>query len=98
MIKAPKLEGGSSLLLAYTEMVTALRPFFTGDSDSPKLVIGFDEAHPLAKLSSKGFRPSHILCKIIHSYSSSYVSSMIWVVFASTTSQVGDFSAHQPIR
>ena len=77
-------------------MVIALSQIFT-EGDSPKLVIGFDEAHPLAKLSSNGFRPSHILCRTINAYSRGDVLS-IWVVFASTTSQVADFSAPQLIR
>ncbi|KAG0697370.1 hypothetical protein DFH29DRAFT_946530 [Suillus ampliporus] len=95
-IKTPKLEGESSVVEAYKNMLTALPQIFTSDDDDPKLVIGFDEAHPLSKMSSKGFRPSHILCRTIKSYCRDKDES-VWVVFASTTSQVADFSAPQVI-
>jgi hypothetical protein len=65
--------------------------------DAPKLVIAFDEAHPLSKTSSKGFRPSHLLGRAINAYCHLNDAS-VWVVFASTTSQVADFSAPQVIR
>jgi hypothetical protein len=68
-----------------------------GLGNEPKLVIAFDEAHPLSKLSSKGFRPLHILGRVINSYSHKN-DAPVWVVFASTTSQVANFSAPQVIR
>ncbi|KAG0702724.1 hypothetical protein DFH29DRAFT_920145 [Suillus ampliporus] len=96
-IKTPKLEGKSFVIEAYEEMLTTLPQIFTWGDDGPKLVIGFDEAHPLSKMSSKGFRPSHILCRTIESYCRDKDES-VWVVFASTTSQVADFSAPQVIH
>ncbi|KAG1737634.1 hypothetical protein EDB19DRAFT_1909614 [Suillus lakei] len=65
--------------------------------DEPKLVIAFDEAHPLGKISSKNFRPSHILGRTINSYSRN-TDAPVWVVFASTTSHVADFSVPQVIH
>ena len=53
------------------------------DTHDPQLVIAFDEAYSLNKMSSKGFRLSHILCKTINAYSRTTKGS-IWVVFAST--------------
>lgn len=73
-------------------------PHVFPQDDAPKLVIAFDEAHPLSNMSSKGFRPSHILCRTINAYCHDNDAS-VWVVFASTTSpQVADFSAPQVIR
>lgn len=65
--------------------------------DAPKLVIALDEAHPLSNMSSKGFRPSEILGKTINAYCHDNDAS-VWVVFASTTSQVADSSAPQVIH
>lgn len=69
----------------------------TVSNHDPKLVVAFDEAHPLSNMSIKGFRPSHIVGRTINCYSNAYGGS-VWVVFASTTSQVADFSAPQMIR
>ncbi|KAG1809295.1 uncharacterized protein BJ212DRAFT_602435 [Suillus subaureus] len=109
-VEVPKLEGESFLIDAFQEMVATMPRIFTvlkaggkgkageGDSDNePKLVIAFDEAHPLSKMSSKGFRPSHILGRVINSYSRNN-DAPVWVVFASTTSQVAHFSAPQEIH
>ncbi|KAG0700650.1 hypothetical protein DFH29DRAFT_930758 [Suillus ampliporus] len=96
-MRCMKLEGESFVVEAYKEMLTALPQIFTSYDDGPKLVIGFDEAHPLSKMSSKGFRPSHILCRTIKSYCHDKDTS-VWVVFASTTSQVADFSVPQVIH
>jgi len=89
------LEGESFLTTAYAKMVMVLPQLFP-DTDNPQLVIAFDEAHSLSEKSSKGLRPSHILCRTINAYSRATRGS-IWVVFASTTSQVADFSAPQPL-
>jgi hypothetical protein len=90
------LEGEPFLTNAYANMLKVLPLIFTG-GDDPQLVIGIDEAHPLSTMSTKGFRPSHILCRAINAYSRGGKAS-IWAVFASTTSQVAAFSAPQPIR
>ncbi|KAG1769559.1 hypothetical protein EV702DRAFT_696936 [Suillus placidus] len=94
-IQAPNLEGASFVVAAYTEMLKMPHVFPQGDA--PKLVIALDEAHPLSKMSSKGFRPSHILGRTINAYCRNNDAS-VWVVFASTTSQVADFSAPQVIH
>jgi hypothetical protein len=102
------LEGESFLRSAFQDMLIAMPHIFAagrkgkgeeeeGLGNEPKLVIAFDEAHPLSKLSSKGFRPLHILGRVINSYSRKN-DAPVWVVFASTTSQVADFSAPQVIR
>ena len=75
----------------------AVLPQLFPATDEPQLVIAFDEAHSLSEKSSMGFRPSHILCRTINAYSRATKGS-IWVVFASTTSQVADFSVPQPLR
>jgi hypothetical protein len=100
---APKLEGESFVTTSYNNMLRVLQRIFTEkDEDKvpnndPKLVIAFDEAHPLSNMSRRGFRPSHIIGRTINSYSKNSDAS-VWVVFASTTSQVADFSAPQSIR
>ncbi|KAG2341866.1 hypothetical protein BDR05DRAFT_431777 [Suillus weaverae] len=109
-VEVPKLEGESLLMDAFQDMVIAMPHIFApvtsggkGEGEEgegvnePKLVIAFDEAHPLSKLSGKGFRPSHILGRVINSYSRNN-DAPVWVVFASTTSQVADFSAPQMIH
>lgn len=95
-IKTPKLDVTSLVVAAYTDMLNT--PHVFPQDDAPKLVIAFDEAHPLSNMSSKGFRPSHILCRTINAYCHDNDAS-VWVVFASTTSpQVADFSAPQVIH
>ncbi|KAG2146282.1 hypothetical protein DEU56DRAFT_787283 [Suillus clintonianus] len=97
-VPAPKLQGESFVKEAYAEMLTAMPGMLTEkDEDYPKLVISVDEAHPLSKMSSKGFRPSHILGRAINCYSKGTDRS-IWVVFASTTPHVVDFLAPQVIH
>ncbi|KAG1775166.1 hypothetical protein EV702DRAFT_449659 [Suillus placidus] len=113
-VEVPKLEGESLLIDAFQSMVIAMPHIFApvksggkgkakakegeGEGDNePKLVIAFDEAHPLSKLSGKGFRPSRILGRVINSYSRND-DAPVWVVFASTTSHVADFSAPQVIH
>ncbi|KAG2116779.1 hypothetical protein DEU56DRAFT_984909 [Suillus clintonianus] len=97
-VPAPKLEGESFVKEAYAEMLTAMSGVFTEqDEDYPKLVISVDEAHSLTKTSSNGFRPSHILGRVINCYSEGEDTS-VWVVFASTTPHVVDFLAPPVIR
>ncbi|KAG2138999.1 hypothetical protein DEU56DRAFT_330798 [Suillus clintonianus] len=89
------LTGASFVIAAYTEMLKMPHVFPQGDA--PKLVIALDEAHPLSKMSSKGFLPFHILGRTINAYCHKNDAS-VWVVFASTTSQVADFSTPQVIH
>ncbi|KAG2141359.1 hypothetical protein DEU56DRAFT_911465 [Suillus clintonianus] len=100
-VPAPKFNWESFVKEAYEKMLTAMSGMFTetdeDPSDYPKLVISFDEAHSLSKMSSKGFRPSHILGRAINCYSKDTDRS-IWVVFASTTPHVVDLPAPQVIR
>ncbi|KAG2116781.1 hypothetical protein DEU56DRAFT_905154 [Suillus clintonianus] len=92
-VPAPNLEGESFVEEAYENMLTAMPDMFAEkDEDYPKLVISFDEAYSLSKMSSKGFRPSHILGRVINCYSEGEDTS-VWVVFASTTPHVVDFLA-----
>ncbi|KAG2047170.1 hypothetical protein BDR06DRAFT_964261 [Suillus hirtellus] len=100
-IRAPKLEGESFVTTSYNNMLMALG-ILTENKDQvsnhdPKLVIAFDEAHPLSNMSAKGFRPSHIIGRTINCYSRNN-NAPVWVVFASTTSQVADFSAPKSIH
>ncbi|KAG2152688.1 uncharacterized protein EDB93DRAFT_1327626 [Suillus bovinus] len=102
-IMVPKLEGESFVKTSYNNMLEVLKRIFNKkDRDmvlnhDPKLVIAFDEAHPLSNMSIKGFRPSHIVGRTINCYSKNCHAS-VWVVFASTTSQVAHFSAPQMIH
>ncbi|KAG1738743.1 hypothetical protein EDB19DRAFT_881974 [Suillus lakei] len=67
------------------------------NEDGPKLVIASDEAHPLNKMLSAGFRPSNIICSIINAYSRDNDTSN-WVAFLSTTLQVVNLPAPQVIH
>ncbi|KAG2141144.1 uncharacterized protein EDB93DRAFT_639299 [Suillus bovinus] len=101
-IMAPKLEGESFVTTSYDNMLMVLQRIFTEkkgevSKNDPKLVIAFDEAHPLSNMSRKGFRPLHIIGRMINCYSNRTIAP-VWVVFASTTSQVVDFSAPQSIH
>ncbi|KAG1762739.1 hypothetical protein EV702DRAFT_1206236 [Suillus placidus] len=102
-IMASKLEGKSFVKKSYDDMLRVLQRIFTekakvsNNDNDPKLVIAFDEANPLNNMSIKGFRPSHILGRTINCYSQDN-DAPVWVVFASTTSQVADFSAPQVIH
>ncbi|KAG2336290.1 hypothetical protein BDR05DRAFT_1006008 [Suillus weaverae] len=80
---APKLEGESFVKISYDDMLRVLQPF--------------DEAHPLSNMSIKGFRPPHIMGRAINRCCQDNDAS-VWVIFASTTSQVADFSAPQVIH
>ena len=80
-------------------MISHLSQIFQHGNDihKPRLVIAIDEAHPL-KESQKHFQPAHILCRAISRYSLYHPTASVWVVFASTTSKVADFSAPESIR
>ncbi|KAH7905770.1 hypothetical protein BJ138DRAFT_1130306 [Hygrophoropsis aurantiaca] len=95
--KAPILEGGPGMVEEYQSMLRSLRGLFANNDHHPKLIIAFDEAHPLI-VKQDHYRPSHILCRIINGYSrQSQMDAAVWAVFASTTSKVADFSAPQVI-
>lgn len=85
---------------AYKALVEQLPELFKNRADehSPKMVIAIDEAHKLSKIMMGQYRLSHILCRVISDFSKTcfYVSN--WVMFASTTSKVADFSAPSHIR
>ncbi|KAG9310693.1 hypothetical protein JVU11DRAFT_9287 [Chiua virens] len=82
------------LLFAYNKLVSTLdRVFPDRGSNQPKLVIAIDEAHPLTPPRyTRGRRPADILCRIVNQYSHVENGRPLWVVFASTTSKVADFS------
>lgn len=109
VLKSPRQ---SSVKQAFRDMVQAMPHIFAAREkrkrneeerkdkylfDEPKIVIAFDEAYPLNKLNSHGIRLSRILCSVINSYSS-HDNTPVWVVFASTTSQVADFPPPQAIQ
>lgn len=83
-VEVPQLEGKSFLRSAFQDMLIAMPHIFAAGrkgeeedlGNEPKLVIAFDEAHPLSKLSSKGFRPLHILGRVINSYSHKRCTSL----------------------
>ena len=85
---------------AYERMISDIPEIFDCDPNvhRPKLIIAIDEAHPLSE-NQKRFQPAHLLCRVISVYSRHTSSTdSIWVVFASTTSKVADFSAPGAIR
>ncbi|KAF8606195.1 hypothetical protein BDV93DRAFT_604711 [Ceratobasidium sp. AG-I] len=87
----PELPGAKQMSSAYQELLAAFPNVFDRSSNHPKLVIAFDEAHTLSNVQGSGYRPADALCRAISLYSRSDVSN--WVIFASTVSQVADFSA-----
>ncbi|KAG2114169.1 uncharacterized protein F5147DRAFT_678222 [Suillus discolor] len=97
VLKSPRQ---SFVKQAFRDMVQAMPHIFAArekrNEDAPKLVIAFDEAYPLNKLNSHDIRLSRILCSVISSYSRD--NTPMWVVFASTTSQVADFPPPQMIQ
>jgi hypothetical protein len=74
-------------------MATCLEKIFADDSDKPKLVVALDEAHPLTTVrGGQGeYRPADVFCRVVNGYSH-HENHAVWVVFASTTSKVADFS------
>ena len=80
------------LITAYEKMTASLEKIFADDSDRPKLVIAIDEAHPLTPVLTQGtYRPADVFCRVVNVYSH-HQNHAVWVVFASTTSKVADFS------
>ena len=79
------------LLTAYRKMAASIERVFADDSDHPKLVIAIDEAQPLTPVHNGTYRPADVFCRVINEYSHDQNHS-VWVVFASTTSKVADFS------
>ncbi|KAG8730987.1 hypothetical protein FRC10_002130 [Ceratobasidium sp. 414] len=90
--KVPGLHGESAMINAYKDLVKALPDIFNTGSHLPSLVVAIDEAHPLRE-PQKLFLPSHILSRAISSLSLTATEVPFWFIFASTTSEVADFSA-----
>lgn len=85
----------SHLFIAYTKVASRLKGIFPEHSNKPKLVIAIDEAHPLTPLhQARGaYRPADVFCRVVNEYSHhDNREHAVWVVFASTTSKVADFS------
>lgn len=80
---------------AYSALLQAFPNLFEQFSHHPKLVIAIDEAQTLSKVQDSGHRPDHALCRAINFYSGESCSN--WILFASTVSQVADFSAPRHI-
>jgi len=76
---------------AYRDLIS-MKFLFDSRGNSPQLVIAIDEAHLLRQLQDT-YLPSHILCRTISVFSKSQWGVSNWVIFASTTSKVADFSA-----
>ncbi|KAG8691239.1 hypothetical protein FRC08_010225 [Ceratobasidium sp. 394] len=87
----PQLPGGSAMTQAYEELVS-MNFLFDNRGNAPQLVIAIDEAQLLRQLQDT-YLPSHVLCRVISVFSKSQKEVSNWVVFASTTSEVADFSA-----
>ncbi|KAH7903157.1 hypothetical protein BJ138DRAFT_1168488 [Hygrophoropsis aurantiaca] len=82
------LDASAVMVDAYRHMLPALRDISEQTKDEPQLVIAFDEAHPLRHWNrAHQYYLSHQLLR-----------ASVWVVFASTTSRVTDFSAPQAIH
>ncbi|KAF8606159.1 hypothetical protein BDV93DRAFT_542906 [Ceratobasidium sp. AG-I] len=89
--RKPDLPGVEAMRSAYLALLEAFPTIFKVSSNHPKLVIAIDEAHTLSHVQDTGYRPAHTLCRAISLYSGMGCSN--WVIFASTVSQVADFSA-----
>jgi hypothetical protein len=73
------------------------------DADkAPLVVLAFDEAHtltPLAGRQGQTYQPSHILGRVISSFSKCKKScAPIWTIFVSTNSRVSHFAPPNAIR
>ncbi|KAG9308729.1 hypothetical protein JVU11DRAFT_11514 [Chiua virens] len=89
----PRFKFSTPLFDVYEKMTTRLGNIFPGDSTNPKLVIALDEAQSLSSKCNGGYRPADVFCRIVNEYShQDRGKHAIWVVFASTTSRVADFS------
>ena len=85
-------DSDARLSTSYSKMAESLEKIFADGSDHPKLVIAVDEAHPLTPVYPQGqYRPADVFCRVVNEYSH-YENHAVWVVFASTTSKVADFS------
>ncbi|KAF7791508.1 hypothetical protein EIP86_002524 [Pleurotus ostreatoroseus] len=81
----------TKLLKAVDEFWLWFTKFFGKRENHPRVVIAFDEAHSLSQATSEDVSPAHILCRTISWFTA--FEKGIWVLFASTNSQVTDFSA-----
>lgn len=83
---------------SYMKIATVLEKIFPEHFNRPKLVIAVDEAHPLTPKLQK-YRPADVFCRVVKEYSDcDNGKHAVWVVFASTTSKVADFSPPNRIR
>ncbi|KAH7905806.1 hypothetical protein BJ138DRAFT_1226872 [Hygrophoropsis aurantiaca] len=88
-----------AMVEAYVKMLSARQHVIRPEENEPQLAIAFDEAHPLSAWQGDKFCPSHILCRAISNFSRNpRQPQSVWVVFASMTSKVADFSAPQAIH
>ncbi|KAH7906209.1 hypothetical protein BJ138DRAFT_1163149 [Hygrophoropsis aurantiaca] len=95
-------EGGGSnglspsmaMTTAYQNMLRAMQRISEQQRDEPELVIAFDEAHALSRWQfPQSYQLSHVLCRaIVDYYFLDYPPQSVWVVFASATSKVTEFS------
>ncbi|OBZ74768.1 hypothetical protein A0H81_05691 [Grifola frondosa] len=84
---------------SYRSLLDSFPQLFDEYSDGPKLVIAIDEAHCLSEVVDNTWRPSHILCQTINTYSCvKSRTESVWVVFASTNSKIADYSAPATIH
>ena len=85
---------------AYAKVAETLEKIYAGtescDIDFPKLVIAFDEAHPLVPQGSP--TPASLLCRAIATYCDAHPEFSAWVLFLSTNSSVADFSPPSEVR
>ncbi|KAH7906207.1 hypothetical protein BJ138DRAFT_659186 [Hygrophoropsis aurantiaca] len=94
------LSPSKAMVTAYQSMLRAMRRISEQKRDEPELVIAFDEAHALSRWKlPHAYQLSHVLCRAINDYSFlRYSPQSVWVVFASATSKVTDFSPRQVFR
>ena len=105
-MKPNELDEYNELLNTVKELEEKHPELFTAlTSDAPKVVIALDEAQCLTTiqntLSEDGkaeWRPSHMFCRVIASFSNMRSTAAIWLLFASTNSKIGDFSPPSKLR
>lgn len=94
-----KLPGVAQIRMetAFTSLCTSHATFIQPAPYRPSIVIAFDEAHNLAKLTAdRPFSRAHMLCRAINAFTKPKQS--VWVVFASTNSRIADYSPPNILR
>ena len=94
----PQVELSRLLKESFLRMADSVQKVFPNPTTEPKIVIAIDEAHPLTA-PQQDYRPADVFCRVVKEYS--HISPKdhgIWVIFASTTSKVADFSPPNKIR